>query len=165
MMQDRNAEAGLFVLRVSTGLIFLVHGWEKLFGEQISFVQEMLRMAGWSVPEQVLWLVAVMELLGGLALLLGLFVRLAALGLTVEMLVAVGLFHVRQGFFIFAVPNAPLAYGFEFHLALVGSLVCLAFGGAGSLAIETLRPNRGQGGEAPSIPEKLAPTSSKEGQE
>lgn len=164
-MLDRNAEAGLFILRISIGLIFIVHGWEKLFGEQISFVQEMLRMAGWSVSEQALWLVAVLELVGGLALLLGILVRLAALGLTIEMLVAVGLFHVREGFFIFAVPNAPLAYGFEFHLALVGGLICLALGGAGSLAIGTLLPIGKQGGEAPAIQEMSPPQSSNAGGE
>ena len=33
--------------------------------------------------------------------------------------------------FIVAVPNVPLAYGFEFHVALIGGLACLAFSGPG----------------------------------
>jgi uncharacterized membrane protein YphA (DoxX/SURF4 family) len=46
------------------------------------------------------------------------------------------LFHVQQGFFIVAVPNAPLAYGFEYHIALVGGLLCIALAGPGLLALE-----------------------------
>lgn len=122
---------GLLILRVAAGLVFLLHGWEKLFGDQISFVQEMLTMAGWSLPAGLLWGVAVLEVIGGLALLAGVFTRVAGFVLAVEMVVAVVLFHLRQGFFIVAVPNAPLAYGFEFHAVLVGALICLALAGPG----------------------------------
>ena len=133
---------GLFILRVATGSIFLLHGWMKLFGQEISFVQEMLRMAGWSISDPLMWLVSVLEVVGGLALVAGILTRSAALVLAVQMIVAVGLFHVRQGFFIVAVPNAPLAYGFEFHVALVGGLLCLGLSGPGSWALATkLRRN------------------------
>jgi putative oxidoreductase len=108
----------------------------KLFGQQISFVQEMLAMAGWSVPDLLLWLVAVLELLGGIALIAGLFTRPFAAALTLEMVVAVVLFHARQGFFIVAVPNVPLAFGFEYQVALVGALLCLALGGPGAWSVK-----------------------------
>jgi putative oxidoreductase len=127
---------GLLVLRIAMGIVFLSHGWMKLFGEQISFVQEMLNMAGASLPGSVLWLIAVAETIAGLALLLGIFTRHAALLLAVEMIVAVLLFHAREGFFIVAIANVPLAYGFEFHLALIGGLVCLGLSGPGALSLE-----------------------------
>jgi putative oxidoreductase len=129
------------------GIVFLSHGWMKLFGEHISFVQEMLNMAGASLPGSALWLIAVVETIAGLALLLGIFTRHAALLLAIEMIVAVVLFHVREGFFIIAVPNVPLAYGFEFHLALIGALVCLTLGGPGALALEN-RVRKPAGGTA-----------------
>ena len=53
----------------------------------------------------------------------------------VEMIVVVVLFHARQGFFIVAVPNVPLAYGFEYHVALIGGLLCTALAGPGALSI------------------------------
>jgi putative oxidoreductase len=118
------------------GIVFLSHGWMKLFGGQISFVQEMLNMAGASLPGSALWVIAVAETIAGLALLLGIFTRYAALLLAVEMIVAVLLFHAREGFFIVAVPNVPLAYGFEFHLALIGGLICLTLSGPGALSLE-----------------------------
>jgi putative oxidoreductase len=126
---------GLLILRVCLGLIFFLHGWMKIFGGEVSFIREMLLMAGWSMPEPLLWLTAIAEVLGGLALLLGVFTRPAAALLAFEMIVAVALFHVRQGFFIVAVPNVPLAYGFEYHLVLIGGLICLALSGSGTGAL------------------------------
>lgn len=129
-------EFGLLALRIAMGSIFLLHGWTKLFAGQQSFVLQMLRMAGWSISGPWLWLVMALEVLGGLALLVGLFARPAAVLLAAEMVVAVALFHLREGFFIVAVPNVPLAYGFEYHVALVAGLLCLALGGPGAWALE-----------------------------
>jgi putative oxidoreductase len=134
---------GLLVLRLALGLIFVLHGWMNILGGQESFLREMLAMVGWSAPDWLVWSITAFELLAGLALMLGMFTRQAALLLAVEMVVAVALFHVRQGFFIVAVPNAPLAYGFEYHLSLVGGLVCLALEGPGELALENRLRNRG----------------------
>ncbi|MFQ5680045.1 MAG: DoxX family protein [Gemmatimonadota bacterium] len=132
----RRSDWGLLILRVGLGLVFFFHGWAKLLGHQISFVNEMLQMAGWTLPEAILWLVAIVELAAGIALLLGLWSRTAALVLAIEMVVAVALFHLRQGFFIVSIPNVPLAYGFEYHVALVSGLVCVALGGPGRWALE-----------------------------
>lgn len=142
MLSWKKPEAGPLVLRLSIGAIFFLHGWMKLVGGQESFVREMLRMVGWSIPDALLWLVTFLELLGGLALLLGLLTRPAAILLAVEMIVAVVLFHARQGFFIVAIPNVPLAYGFEYHLVLVGGLVCLAFAGPGMWSAEEYMKTR-----------------------
>jgi putative oxidoreductase len=134
-MDTRAQRIGLLLLRLALGLIFVLHGWMNLVGGQEAFLREMLAMVGWSAPDYLVWSVTALELLGGLALMSGFFAREAALLLAIEMVVAVVLFHLRQGFFIVAVPNAPLAYGFEYHLALVGGLVCLALAGPGDYAL------------------------------
>lgn len=131
---------GVLVLRIALGTLFLLHGWVKLFGNNISFVQEMLGMAGWTIPVAVLTVIAIFELVAGLALVTGAFVKPASWLLALEMVIAVILFHARQGFFIVAVPNVPLAYGFEYHVALIGGLICLALAGPGAFALETRRP-------------------------
>lgn len=130
MSRWNKPEVGSFVLRVGLGVIFFLHGWMNITGQE-SFVREMFVMIGWSVPDLVLWLVTILELLGGLALILGVLARVAALLLATEMVVAVLAFHVGQGFFIVAIPNVPLAYGFEYHIALVAGLVCLVLTGPG----------------------------------
>lgn len=131
MSRWNKPEVGSFVLRVGFGIIFFLHGWMNVIGGQESFVREMFVMIGWSVPGLLLWLVTILELLGGLALILGVFAQLAAVVLAAEMVVAVLAFHIGQGFFIVAIPNVPLAYGFEYHIALVCGLVCLALTGPG----------------------------------
>lgn len=136
---------GLLILRVALGLIFVLHGWMNLMGGQEAFLREMLSMVGWSAPDYLIWSITGLELLGGLALMLGVFTREGALLLAIEMVAAVVLFHLRQGFFIVAVPNAPLAYGFEYHLALIGGLLCIALAGPGALP---LRARSGSGAEA-----------------
>jgi putative oxidoreductase len=136
MGDSKGLDYGFLVLRISLASIFVLHGWTKFFGEEISFFQEMLRMAGWEIPALVLLLVALLEFGGGLLLMIGLLTRVAAALLACEMLIAVGLFHLRQGFFIVAVPSVPLAYGFEYHVALIGGLVALALTGSGCWAVE-----------------------------
>ncbi len=127
---------GLLVLRLALGLIFVLHGWMNVVGGQAAFLREMLAMVGWSAPDVVVWMITGLELLGGLALMLGIFAREAALILAIEMIVAMVLFFAREGVFIIAIPNVPLAYAFEYPLALVGGLICLALGGPGTFALQ-----------------------------
>ncbi len=136
MAKLSRSDTGILVLRVALGLIFFLHGWMNVIAGRESFIREMLNMAGWSTPDPVLWLVTSVELLAGLALILGLVTQWAALILVLEMVAAVVLFHLRQGFFIVAIPNVPLAYGFEYHLALIGGLVCVWLAGPGGWALE-----------------------------
>jgi putative oxidoreductase len=135
---DRSAREqwGLLVLRLAVGLIFFVHGWMNLLGGREAFLHAMFAMAGWMAPNLLIWMLTALEFLGGLALLLGMFTRPAAFLLSAEMVGAMALFYVREGLVIVAVPNVPLAYAFEYPLALVGALVCLALAGPGYFALE-----------------------------
>jgi putative oxidoreductase len=150
MAKMSRSDTGMLVLRVALGLIFLLHGWMNVIEGRESFLREMLNMAGWSSPDAVIWFVTGVELLAGLALVLGLVTQWAALILVVEMAVAVALFHLRQGFFIVAVPNVPLAYGFEYHVALIAGLVCVWLTGPGGWALDaTIAARRRRATAAP----------------
>lgn len=148
MESERRIGMGLLVLRVAYAAVFFLHGAAKLFGNDISFVQEMLAMAGWNLPSGFLWIIAVFEIVAALALFTGFMASFASGLLALEMLAAVVMFHVHEGFFIVAVPNVPLAYGFEYHLALISGLVCLAVAGPGAWALGGRR--RATGGSPPS---------------
>lgn len=137
MMKLHKPATGLLVLRVALGLIFFLHGWLNFTGGRESFLRAMLVMVDLSLPEVLLWVLTIVELAGGVALLLGLFTRIAAVVLAGEMVVAVVLFHLQQGFLIIAIPSAPLAYGFEYHIALIGGLTCLFLAGPGAWALDT----------------------------
>lgn len=130
----RRLDLGLAVLRIGAGLVFMAHGGQKLFvfgidGVTAGFTQMGIPLAAVSAP-----LVALVELLGGLALVVGLLTRLAAVGLAITMLGAILFVHLAAGFFL---PN-----GSEFALTLLAAAVALALTGAGDFSLDGLRARR-----------------------
>ena len=126
----RQIDAGLALLRVVVGAIFLVHGAQKIFvfgfdGVAGAFGQMGIPMAGILGP-----FVALVEFFGGLALITGLLTRVASLGLLSTMVVAILQVHLKNGFF------APT--GVELPLSLLGSTALLAVTGAGSWSLDSL---------------------------
>ena len=94
-----NMGLGLLVLRLGLGFVFVMHGWQKLFEVGIPGVVSFFGMIGVPAPELAATFVPVLELAGGIMLLLGLFARWVAIPLALDMLVAALLVHLPGGFF------------------------------------------------------------------
>ena len=126
---ERLGRWGPTLLRVVVGLIALAHGTQKLFGEGFDGVAVM--MDGLGVPAPALAAVALVltEVVGGAALILGLFTRLAAVPLAFSMLVATVLVHLPNGFF-------SSSGGVEFTLLLTVACVALALTGPGKASLD-----------------------------
>ncbi|MCI0454207.1 MAG: DoxX family protein [Candidatus Dadabacteria bacterium] len=124
--------------RLTLGIIFFAHGSQKLLG--------WFGGPGWSgtiqffeqggVPPFLAILLIITEFFGGIAIILGFFTRLAALGLTIAMIVAIFTVHLQHGFFLnwFNVPN--MGHGIEMNLALIGLSLSLLVWGGGNLSID-----------------------------
>jgi putative oxidoreductase len=116
---------GLLALRLALGLIFFTHGYPKLArsgaGMQEFFVQH-------GLPGYFVYMAGVLEVFGGLLLVLGLFTRGAALLLAIEMGVAIWKVHSTGGYL--AVHN------YEFPLAILAGSFALATVGAGRLSLD-----------------------------
>ena len=121
---------GLTVLRVVTGVIFLMHAWQKLAIFGIPGFTGFLTQAGVPAPGIAAVVVTSVELIGGLALVLGLGTRWAALLLAFNMLVALLTVHLPGGFFV---PE-----GIEFVLLLLAANIALVLAGGGALALEAV---------------------------
>jgi putative oxidoreductase len=130
----KNSSWGLTILRVIVGIVFLVHGGQKLFINGFGGVAGYLGHVGIPFPAFFAVGVSLVEFLGGAALLLGLATRWAALALAVDMLVAVLMVKLKGGFF------APA--GVEYELTLVAACVCLALAGPGAASVESVFARR-----------------------
>jgi putative oxidoreductase len=117
-------DKALLVIRLAAGIIFVLHGYGKLTGNpSLEMFSGMVGNLGFPMPMFFAWIVALTETLGGLALILGIFVRPAGVLLSIVMLVALGM--VKK----FALPAADV------DLALLGISIALAIAGPGHLSL------------------------------
>jgi putative oxidoreductase len=128
------------VLRLAAGLIFVAHGGQKLFGfgggGGLTGTAAFFEQLGLSPAFVLAMTIGVAELGGGILLLAGLFTRIAASVLAVEMFVAVWKVHLANGFFLNWTSAAGVGHGYEFNLALIAVLVALILTGPGAFSID-----------------------------
>jgi putative oxidoreductase len=130
-------------LRLIVGYGFLAHGYAKLMRGPESFVG-ILQALGVPAPELAGWATILVELAGGLAILVGAFVSLASVPMAVVLLVAMFTVHLPYGFSsvkLQAVTAAGAEFGppgFEVDLLYLACLATLVLGGPGPFAVDGL---------------------------
>jgi putative oxidoreductase len=134
MERGVNPDLGLAILRVVVGVIFVAHGAPKLFGG-MEGTAGFFGSLGIPLPLVAAWGVALLEFLGGIALIGGLLVTPVSLLLGIHMFVGIVLVHAQNGFYVIG----PGSGGIEFNLLLIASLLMLVFGGPGIAAIDSRR--------------------------
>lgn len=120
-------DLALLLLRIGLGIIFLAHGVGKLQGG-IDGVAGFFGAVGIPAPILMAWIVTLVEVFGGALLIVGLATRLAALLLSIIMIVAILTVKVKVGLI------APMGSGAgaELDLALLVGLLSLLFQGPGA---------------------------------
>ena len=125
---------GLLILRLVVGFIFLMHGLAKVRGGLAAGAAEVSqRFAGLEIPspELAAWGVILLELVGGVALMLGVFTSLWNVLFIIHMTAGILYVHGANGFFVVG----PGQNGMEYNLLLVAANLCLLLAGAGALAV------------------------------
>jgi len=124
---ERLRPVALLLLRCGLALVFIYHGYPKLFGNTATFVRAFGEIG---IPSYFVYIVGVVETLGGLMLALGLGTRLAAPLLLIDMCAAMWKYNFNEG--IYAVRE------YELPLTLGLAALLLATTGAGRLSLDYL---------------------------
>lgn len=136
-------------LRLIVGFGFLQHGFAKL-GRGPEHFAAILQALGTPAPHLMAWLSILTEIFGGVAILLGAFVPLAAIPMAILLIVAIFTVHLRFGFSaikLLAVTAAGPQLGppgYETNLLYLACFAALVLGGSGPLSIDGLRASRRQ---------------------
>jgi putative oxidoreductase len=130
----RQQGLGLALVRIIPGGVFFAHGYQKFFTFGLAGVTGSFTKMGVPMPTVSAPLVTLLELFGGIGLVIGLLTRLIALGLAIDMLGAIFLVHLANGFF--------LPTGYEFALTLFVASLALVVGGPGRLSVDDMIASR-----------------------
>ena len=121
-------QLSLTLLRIVLGIIFVYHGYIKLFVKgNLPATASFFAQIGIPLANASAVLVAFVEFIGGLLLLIGLLTRLASVILILEMLVAFFMVHLNKGFLV-------SKGGYEFVLLILAGLFVILVNGAGRLS-------------------------------
>jgi putative oxidoreductase len=133
-----NEDVSALILRLTLGIVFFPHGAQKALGwfggyglsaTLAAFTDKM------HIPFIFALLCVIAEFLGAIALIIGFFTRLAALGIAIVMLVAIYMVHAQNGFFMNWY-GSQKGEGIEYHLLAIGIAIALIIKGAGSFSID-----------------------------
>lgn len=127
-------DIALLIIRIFIGIIFVAHGISK-FQIGINTVSGLFASVGIPASEFFAWLIAFVEIFGGLALIFGLLSRFFALILSIIMIVAI----VKVKFDIGLIaPMAQPGVGMELDLALLAGLLSIFLQGGGKYSFEPI---------------------------
>lgn len=125
-----------FALRIGAGIVFIVYGVGKVFNvgpeaQGIAGFAGFLTTLGVPAPPLFAWVVGLVELVGGLALVLGALTRVAAVLIGIDMTFAILLWHLPKGW-------SYQSGGFEYPLLLLFVMATLVLSGPGRLALDQM---------------------------
>lgn len=129
-------------LRLIIGLGFIHHGYAKLARGPESFTN-ILSALGMYDPHLLAWATIIVEIAGGLAIVIGLLIPLASVPMIIVLLVAIFTVHLPNGFSsikLQAVTAAGAQFGqpgYETDLLYLAGILALVLGGSGPFALDS----------------------------
>ena len=136
-MTNTSNDVTLTILRLVLGIVFFAHGSQKMLGwfGGFGFHGTMGFFEHLGFPAPVALLIICTEFFGGLGLIVGLLTRIAALGIGVEMIGAIFIVHLPNGFFMNWY-GTQKGEGFEYHLLAIAVAAALLLRGSGAFSVD-----------------------------
>ncbi len=130
MIDTRTAPYGALLLRLSMGILFLMHSaYLKFYLFGMAGITKYFASLG--LPEWFAWAVGIYEVIGGLALILGVYARWVAVLLGIHLLFAAYIGHMANGWMFVAKGG-----GYEFPVFWAIACFVLALVGDGAHALK-----------------------------
>jgi putative oxidoreductase len=131
MIDNKLAPYGALLLRVSMGVLFIMHGlYLKYFVFTMAGSGKFFVSLG--LPDWFAWVVMLLETIGGLALIFGVYARWVAVVLGIHLLVAAYLGHAANGWLF-----SNKGGGYEYPVFWAIACFALALIGDGAHAVKT----------------------------
>jgi putative oxidoreductase len=136
------ARYGLAILRVVLGIAMAVHGWSKLSGGVDNVSGFFGGMLGIPAPGLMAWVVTIVELVGGILLMVGFLTQIAGILIALDMLGAI--------LFAFLLRGTPFiengAITWEKEAVFAAAALCIALAGPGAWSVDdVVAENRARG--------------------
>ena len=131
-----SVDLAALVLRGVLGFVFIAHGGQKLFslfgGGGIHGTTVFFGAVGIPAPDTFAYVVGITEFFGGVLLVAGFLTAVAAIGLLIDMAVAIATVSYKFSFF----SQTKVGYGWELNLALIGLAAALLIMGPGAWSVD-----------------------------
>jgi putative oxidoreductase len=132
----QTAPYGLALLRIALGIAFLLHGWAKLSGgvDGVAGVGDFFGGLGIPAPGLMAWIVTLVEVVGGILLIVGFLTQIAGILLALDMLGVIIFAYFGQG--------SPFldrgVISWEMELVFGIGALCIALAGPGAWAVDDM---------------------------
>jgi putative oxidoreductase len=127
-------DIALLVLRLAVGFSFFLHGYAKVFTTGLGGVTQGFTQMGIPLPGLAAPFISFLELIGGIALMLGVLTRVFAFLLACDMFVATTMVHMKNGF--------TGQGGMELTFLLGAMALAVALAGAGAFSVDAAMARR-----------------------
>lgn len=126
-----NRDVAGLIARIALGVVLIAHGYQKFFTWTMSGTADSFDMMGVPAPVASAWIAAIIELIGGILLVLGLFQSVVGLLVFLDMLGALFIVHISNGIFVGD-------GGYELVLIIGALALMVAAFGSGRFALDNV---------------------------
>ena len=125
MQSDSRIVTPIALLRCVAAILMMAHGVARISNGAVYEFGVFLDQQGVPVGETIAWMLTVMEIVGGLALLIGQLITVFSALFVVELIMGIALVHFREGWFVVGIYSKT--NGMEYSVLLIAVLIAVGW--------------------------------------